>query len=111
MSGKEKSTCKPFTVKHLLQKDEKRDQEKIVTNHIKARNVQRERDERMVDSQAAAIFTGSPKFDCNSQALNLAERLAGDYTDINIILSSLLLSIIIAIMMTLSDYAFNIIRR
>ena len=77
MSDKNKVTCKPFTVKHLLQKDEKREQDKRVIDRINGNTLQRKSEERRIASPAP-IFTAAPKHDANSKALNLAERLAGD---------------------------------
>ena len=76
MSDKEKATFKPFTVKHLLGKDEKQGQENKL---VKTSTLQQEKDEMKIASQTTTIFTALPKNTCNSQALNLAERLAGDY--------------------------------
>ena len=76
MSDKEKATFKPFTVKHLLEKDEKQGQE---NNLVKTSTLQQEKDDMKIASQTTTIFTALPKNTCNSQALNLAERLAGDY--------------------------------
>ena len=77
MSEKEKVTFKPFTVKHLLQKDEKKEQEKKAVGNFKANDSQRGNEARRNGTQAP-IFSPSQKEDRNSQALNLAERLAGD---------------------------------
>ena len=76
MSDKEKATFKTFTVEHLLEKDEKAGQE---NNLVKTSNLQQEKDELKMASQSTTIFNALPKNTCNSQALNLAERLAGDF--------------------------------
>ena len=77
MSDKKRVTYKPFTVKHLLQKDDKKDQDRRVVNFINGSTLHGRSEEGKIPSPAP-IFTASPKHDSNSKALNLAERLAGD---------------------------------
>ena len=79
MSEKKRLTYKPFSVKHLLQKDGEVGE--------KDKDVERfETDNRRKDNDGGSTVTQAPIFNTtnvskhsrNTQALNLAERLAGN---------------------------------
>lgn len=79
MSDKGKIKYKPFSVKHLLQKDEESEKHKKNGERFERDDVKREREGKRCATQAP-IYGNSKasKDDCNNQALNLAERLAGN---------------------------------
>ena len=81
MSNNRRSPCKSFTVSHLLSKDT----EKPVENRGKEKEdtYDKERFEDRGFKKASncshvSIFENTSKNDKNTQALNLAERLAGE---------------------------------